>query len=250
MSQNQKSRWSTILLLGVALAAAVLLILLQRATTFTSDDYYYAMFWQNGLPGFLRRTAGHFFSRNGRVLVHILTSTFAAMDLTVYAVFCTAMLGGGLRAALPLPARRRARSPGQLGFGLRRLLPVPAHNGLPGDAGLVPLCGGRLQLHLSPADDLPSAALPDAAPRTPAGTAVVLFTALLAGATTEQGGSMAFGLVGLTVLRHWFADRRLDRRALWALCTVLLGLATIFLSPATRQRAAAEFSLPDRKSVV
>lgn len=244
MSQNQKSRWSTILLLGVALAAAVLLILLQRATTFTSDDYYYAIFWQNGLPGFLRRTAGHFFSRNGRVLVHILTSTFAAMDLTVYAVFCTAMLGAIFALLFRYqhdgaPVPRDSWALGCAAFFLCLL--TTDYRVMRGWF----LCVADAFNYIFPLLMISLLLLClDAAPRTPAGTAVVLFTALLAGATTEQGGSMAFGLVGLTVLRHWFTDRRLDRRALWALCAVLLGLATIFLSPATRQRAAAEFSLP------
>lgn len=243
MTQGKKTRWSMILLLGVAAAAAILLILLQRATTFTSDDYYYATFWQNGLWGFLRRTAGHFFSRNGRVLVHILASTFAAMDLTVYAVCCTAMLGAIFALLFRYqhdgaPVSRESWAVACAAFFLCLLM---------ADYRVMRswfLCVADAFNYIFPLLMISLLLLClDSAPRSRVGTAVLLMIALLAGATTEQGGSMAFGLTALTILRQWFTERRLDKRKLWALCAALLGLATVFMSPATRQRAAAEFSI-------
>lgn len=242
MRYGKKENRDIFLLLGTAAAAAVLLILLQRATTFTSDDYYYALFWRDGLWGFIRKNGGHFLRRNGRVLVHMLASTFLGMDLTVYALFCTAMLGGVFALLFwyqhgDAPVPRGGWAAGLAVFFLCLLA---------ADYRVMKswfLCVADAFNYIYP---LLMIALflvcLDRAPAGRLGTAALLLSAFLAGATTEQGGVMASGLAGLVILEQWFTEKRLDRRRLWALCGAVLGLLTIFVSPATLSRTAAEFS--------
>lgn len=240
---EKQTRWGCILLFAVAAAAAALLLALQRATTFTADDYYYALFWQGGPLQFLRHTAGHFFSRNGRVLVHVLVSAFAALDLTVYGVCHTAILAGVFallfrwqRDGAPTPAAVWAV--GSAGYFL--LL-------LGTDYRVMKswfLCVADAFNYVFPLLMLGlTLLLLDRREEAGKRPAVLALCALLAGATTEQGGTMAAGLLLLELLRRRLTEKRWDRRTLWALCAAVLGLLTIFLSPATRQRAAAEFSL-------
>lgn len=242
MRRGKERDWKILLFLGVAAAAAVLLILLQRATTYTSDDYYYAMFWRDGLWGFIRKNGGQFLQRNGRVLVHMLASTFLAMDLTVYALFCTAMLGAVFLLLFRYqhgdgPVSRRCWAAGLAVFFLC-LLAV--------DYRVMKswfLCVADAFNYIYPLLMIAVFLVClDRAPEGRFGTAALLLSAFLAGATTEQGGVMAVGLVLLTLLEQWFTEKRADRRRLWVLCAAVLGLLSIFASPGTRSRAAAEFS--------
>lgn len=253
MKREKRAGWALLLLLGTAAAAALLLILLERATTFTSDDYYYAMFWRDGIRQFIRKTGGHFLSRNGRVIVHVLASTFGAMDLTLFAVFCTAMLGAVFallfhyqQDGASVPRGRWAVA--CAGFFLCLLAAdyrvMKSWFLCVADAFnyIYPLLMAGILLFFL---DEPPKALNCGTPgRRRLWRALLLLSALLAGATTEQGGSIAVGLIILTILRQGAVEKRVDRWKLWALCAALLGLVTIFLSPATRQRAAAEFSIP------
>lgn len=223
-----------------SIAALILLFCLQRMTTYTTDDYYYAAFAGDGTAAFAAKNIAHYRTHNGRVLVHLAAELLLAAGMDVYALAGTALL------ALVFWTFWRFQNGGR-GTGDR--LCVPAF------VFFVPL----LALHynflrhsiLCVADAcnyiLPPAVLglalllrgKDSRRMLP--PACLLFFA--AGATTELGGAMTITVLFCLCFCGWYTARQVRKRdLLFVLCT-LCGYATIFLSPATRGRVAAEFSL-------
>ena len=233
--------WLVILAAG----AGLVLLALQWMTTFSSDDYYYALFWREGPADFLQKNWEHFLQRNGRVVVHMLAETALALGTPVFALMDTAMLSGILFLFLrcqqgegSIPLRGWT-----LGWAVFWICLATADYRVMrswflcvADAFnyIYPLLAIALLLYV----------LQFRRPG-PGGAALVLVCALLAGASTEQGGAMALGLVLLGLLRALWTGKGLDRLALAALAAAALGLATIFASPATQQRAAGGLSMGD-----
>lgn len=86
-------------MLAIGCAVLGLALVLQFAVntqlTLYSDDYWYGTFFQDGLWGFLRHTAQHYLSTNGRVFVHILIPILLLGGTALFAVIspaCTALL--------------------------------------------------------------------------------------------------------------------------------------------------------------
>lgn len=237
-------------LLPALCCAAVFLVLFfaQCISGRYSDDYYYATFWRGGLAPFLSRNLDHYRTFNGRVLVHLLVQTLLVLPQWAVAAVDTVwlLLTGllGLRALGGVSGRGRELS-GLALFGAGVLLvgrQVLAET-LLWDSGyynyifpvfLTVLACLTWDRWLG------------------GGTARALWWLLpvqfLCGATTEQCGVMTgvgtfcLGLVWL--LRERPGWKR-GWRAAWAPLANLMGYLTIFLSPATRERArtAGSFTL-------
>lgn len=227
--------FTRVLLLGSMLVGTVMLLLMQGMTTYTTDDYYYALFLRGGLWGFLKQNFLHYLVRNGRVLVHLAAEVLLAGGSWFYSVGNTLIMAAcfllGLRY---LDAERRGdrllEACGVMAllflgnirvFRSWFLCPADAANyTLP----LVAIFALLLSLHRD----------------KPKESALL---ALLCGATTELCSMMAFAAVTLELL--WLRLRRgtWDRLRCRCLVRILIGLATILLSPATMKRVGAEFSL-------
>ena len=84
VGNGERARAWLYLFLFTAFISAGVLFVLQGMTTYTSDDYYYALFWRDGLGGFISQNIEHFYVRNGRVMVHLLAETLLAGGMWVF----------------------------------------------------------------------------------------------------------------------------------------------------------------------
>lgn len=233
--KSRTRRGSELILLGTMLTGTVMLLLMQGMTTYTSDDYAYALFLRDGLFGFLRENAIHYITKNGRALVHVVVELLLAGGSWFYSVVNTLIM-----AACFL-------------LGLRYLDGEKKHDRLLEMCAVMALIFlGNYRVFrswfLCPSDaanyTLPLIAvfglLLSLRRNNPKVTAVL---ALVCGATTELCSMMGFVAVALELLWERFRHGRWDRRRCISLVHILVGLSTILLSPATRSRVDAEFSL-------
>lgn len=222
--------------LAVCLAAMAMLFVLNCQITVYSDDYWYGTFYDGGLLGFLREMASHYFHTNGRLYVHLIIPTVLLFDTKLFAVLSPLLLAllyalGAkfLDRKLALPGLLLAAGLGVLttmaldvAYLRMTLLWIAAYFNyiFPVLVTMAALVfqrrwhegeQGRWEHRLG------------------------LFTALLAGASTEQGGIVSLVMVwGWAILDGLFhgGERRRWRYPL----AVLLGFATILLSPGSWAR--------------
>lgn len=230
---NTVRRRSGVLLIWGLAAGVGMLLLMQGMTTYTYDDYYYSLFFREGLSGFLTGNIRHYLVRNGRVLVHLAAELLLCFGSWGYALGNTAVMVACAMLGLRY-----------LGDGRNRLLM------LGGALALVLLGNMRIfrSWFLCPADaanyTLPLVAIFGLLLTLDRGKALwATLLALVCGATTELCSMMAFAAVGLELLWERFRKGRWDRVRILCLGCILLGLSTILLSPATRDRVGEEFSL-------
>lgn len=221
--------------MGAAALGTLMLLLMQGMTTYTYDDYYYSLFFKEGVSGFLTGNIQHYLVRNGRVLVHLAAELLLRFGSWGYALGNTAVMVGCFALGLRYLDGDRKQD---------RLLMLAG--------ALVLVLLGNIRVFrswfLCPADaanyTLPLVAIFCLLLALNRGKAVwAMLLALVCGATTELCSMMAFAAVALELLRERFRKGRWDRMRILCLGCILLGLSTILLSPATRDRVAGEFSL-------
>lgn len=233
--KNSTKRRTELLLLGPMLAGTIMLLLMQSMTTYTSDDYAYSLFLRDGLFGFLEQNAIHYLIKNGRVLVHIVVELLLAGGSWFYSLGNTLIMAACF--LLGLRYLDGEKKPDRLleACGIMALIFLGNYRIFrpwflcPSDAAnytlpLIAVFGLLLSLRRD----------------KPKETAVL---ALLCGATTELCSMMGFVAVTLELIWERFRHGRWDRRRCISLVHILVGLATILLSPATQRRVGAEFSL-------
>lgn len=220
-------------LISATAAAVVMLLIMQHLITFTYDDYYYSLFFQNGLRGFVEKNISHYLVRNGRVLVHIVAELLLSAGTTVYSIVNLLILIG-------------------IFFSFGRLLNnVNSHLLLWAFSAALVLCVDYPVLRswlLCPADSanymLPALLIGWMLLAKRSGQKrSALILALLCGATTELYAFVAFAFIFLDEAATWLRRGKPGKLGCVMLICILTGLATIFLSPATRQRAGSEFSV-------
>lgn len=235
---NEKARKAV---WGAALAAPLAaLVFLALITTLSADDYWYSTFFRNGLGGYLALMKEHYLTFNGRMLVHFFAQVTLALGNWAFAPIC-----GGLTAVIPLLSAKAGekQAPALLAAALfcGALLLLPRSY-----FATAYLWTSAFFNYVFPTAMLVAELfLLDRFARRkarPAAAALLVVYAFLCGATTEQAGAVAVGLA-LCLVVEALAFRR-ERRALWlglgCAGASLLGLLTVFLSPATLARARLE----------
>lgn len=226
---------------GIALALPLAaLVFLAFITTLSADDYWYSTFFRNGLGGYLALMKEHYLTFNGRMVVHFFAQLTLALGNWAFAPIC-----GGLTVLIPLLSAKAGEKPAPalpaaaLFCGILLLLPRSYF-------ATAYLWTSAFFNYVFPTAMLAAELfLLDRVVRrktTPAATALLVVYAFLCGATTEQAGAVAVGFAFCLVVDA-LAFRR-ERRALWlglgCAGASLLGLLTVFLSPATLARARME----------
>lgn len=238
METQKRDRW------GLVTAAVAALSLCAVGafgyfTLYSSDDYMYALYLRGTFREFLDLLKAHYAERNGRTLVHMAAEVILHFGTGCFSPVCAAVC-----FAIPfLSARTRGldRDRALIAAALfnAAFLALPTRALNQGFYWISAFCNYALptaMLVLLLLTGLRSTEGDRLAP--------VLFPplALLCGATTEQSGAVA------AALTLWFAGRSLVKRrgrvsALLSLGTAVLGLCSIFLSPATRYRTGREIPL-------
>ncbi|MBC8535573.1 hypothetical protein H8695_02560 [Clostridiales bacterium BX7] len=215
-------------------------------TTFTTDDYYYACFWRDGFDGFVRRNVDHYLTRNGRVLVHLIAQTLLAGGMIPFAIFNTLSLIAiflCFMAFQSMPGKKTHGGGLLSAFLFSIMLLGLNYNVLKHSI----LCVSDACNYIFPQLLLALSCMLLEKCRTSPGIPLCFFTALgcfLSGATTEQGGIMTLTILFVSILSELIVQKRVGVFRVFLLLCSAAGYLTIFLSPATRARAASELSIP------
>lgn len=204
----------------------LLLAYFSWTTVYSSDDYWYSTFWDNGLGRYLELMDYHYERFNGRVLVHVLAHIVLHFDRWAFVVMCC-----GLCAAAAWAAGsggnlvRKKRFTVQCCFLIGMLcMPLDIFN--QGVTWISAACN-----YLFPA--VLTCLLAAALERRRNWCFLLAF---LCGATTEQMGLSAVVLAVVYTI-YDLLRRRGILRGVVSTGLAMLGVVTIFLSPATANRA-------------
>lgn len=209
------------------LSALLLLAYFCVVTVYSSDDYWYSIFWNDGLRGYLELMDLHYQTMNGRVLVHIAAHLVLACGNWAFTLMCC-----GICLITPLAMARHVGLDRKAGltagvFFLIGLLLMPRKIQTQGMFWISASCNYLLPAALA---CLLAAAL-DGHKKW------ALIPAFLCGATTEQMGLTAVFVCAVFLLDA-FRQRKGILLSLSSMAMSALGVLTIFLSPATSERAA------------
>ncbi len=245
-----------------------LIAFLAGITVYSSDDYWYSTFMDGGIIHYFGMMKEHYLTCNGRNLVHFFAQLILHFGNWLFVIFAA-----GIFLLIPLSANRirsgcrmTSRYVSAEGISLSEtkedkiilggnrpeffmilfffaagilLLPLPVLvNGVLWISGF---CNYALPAGMAAAEMMIMKRF--AARQTRrffiSDIAVWIF-AFLCGATTEQGGSVSVLICLFFLVRCVAENRRRVLSCLMAFLCGTLGLLTIFLSPATRNRAGAE----------
>lgn len=225
----------------VALTAAALLAVawLALVSIHSSDDFWYSTFFDHGLRGYFRLMREHYLTFNGRVLVHVVAQILLYLGSWSYALTCA-----GLCLWMPLSvALAEGRSPGgrwmTVALFAIGLLIMPLSMVREGMFWLSAFCNYVLPTAMICGELFLLRRLAEGGKCSLKAGVLLCVYAFCCGATTEQSG-----VVAVLVLVYYFLSALVKGRLRTAMLLQLLcgaaGLWTIFLSPATRERAATE----------
>lgn len=234
-SAGTRRRLAVCLAIGAAVFFGTLSVL--RSVYLYGDDFFYSSFTAYDWKYFAQHHFDHYFRANGRVLVHLLATVFLRLPRLCWQLLEAGMLTAiaWLSARLAAPDERRRPwafllTAGAI-FALNITLTRQSVYWVTGSFNYV----WPVLLLLIFWTRLERAVRLD---RAGWGLPVL---ALLAGATVEQAGMMAFGATTLAIARVWLIGRRRPRAAMLAsLLTSAAGIATVVLSPSVKYRAAME----------
>ena len=209
-------------------ALMVLLGYFAWTTVYSSDDYWYSTFWDHGLGHYLELMDYHYQEFNGRVLVHVLAHIVLHFDRWAFVVMCCGLTGAACFAMLRGAGVEKDRSLTAVCLFLTGLLCTPLQVFNQGVMWISASCNYFFPAVL--------VCLMAAAMERESKWAFPL--AVLCGATTEQMGLASAALAAVYAIYSLLRRKGVLRNLA---CTVLalLGVLTIFLSPATAKRADA-----------
>ncbi len=235
--------------LPIAIGAAVLLgllLVIHAITILCCDDYFYIGFWRGGLKSFIQNNINHYHQINGRVLVHVLCQTVLALGRPVFAGVAIVTYAALCRLAPALFGQDKQK------FTLWQLVVSWLIFALLFLLMSQEMVLGKAMLWISawfnyifPAFLLVATAtfLRKAECRRFWFLLAGLLLCFLSGATTEQSGCVAMVLFGC----FWLEGVILKRKPMWGrlgfVLAALAGYGTIFLSPATQNRAGRDLGL-------
>lgn len=197
------------------------------------DDYYYIGFSQGDVAEYFARNAAHYTTMNGRAIVHLLVTFFLSIDMIWWKLLNSFML-----ACITY-------------FGTKI---IPTHTLYSGLAFFLFTCSLGIALSRECIYWLTGSfnyvyplfmlfiywyALLKYRENKKHSTLMCIL-AFFSSATVEQGGMMAFGLTLLLFARDYFVDKKIDKERIFILCSSIIGIASVLLSPATFVRYQAE----------
>lgn len=227
---------------AVVLAASGLLLVLMGyfawTTVYSSDDYWYSTFWDNGLRAYLELMVYHYQEFNGRVLVHVLAHIVLELGQWGFVLMCCGLCTVACLAAVRGAGLEKDKLPVMMCLFLTGMLCMPLSIFNQGVMWISASCN-----YLFPAV---LACLMAASLERRSGWCFLL--AFLCGATTEQ-----MGLAAVVLALAYALDAAIRREKLThgigSTALALVGVVTIFLSPATASRTDRRVHL-DSLSVI
>ena len=217
----------------------LLLAYFSWTTVYSSDDYWYSTFWDNGLGRYLELMDYHYERFNGRVLVHVLAHIVLHFDRWAFVLMCCGLCAAAAWAAGSGGNHvREQRSAVHCCFLIGMLcMPLDIFN--QGVTWISAACN-----YLFPAV---LACLMAVSLERRSNWCFLL--AFLCGATTEQMGLAAVVMAAVYAIYDLLC-RRGVRQGLLSVGLAVLGVVTIFLSPATANRADARVRMDNLEVIL
>lgn len=195
-------------------------------TVYSSDDYWYSTFWDNGFAAYLELMDYHYREFNGRVLVHVLAHIVLHLGQWSFVLMCCGLCAAACAAGCRGAGLGRDKLPGFMALFLTGMLCMPLQIFNQGVMWISASCN-----YLFPAvlTCLMAAALERR-------SRWCYLLAFLCGATTEQMGLAAAALAAVCLIDA-VIRREKPVYAVGSLVFAMVGVASIFASPATARRA-------------
>lgn len=237
MKDNLDLRRRSLTLKLIMAANGVLLLLLAFMAlidVFSSDDYWYSTFWDHGLRHYIELMDYHYAKFNGRVVVHMVAHVILHFENWAFAL---CFIGMGLAASMVVSNTFRLGSERfqlTLFCLLAGLFCMPLNMFNEGIMWISGWCNYFFPVMLV---CLLVAALEK-------GSNWAYLLAFLCGATTEQMGLASAALCVVFVLFALLRKQDIPR-CVGCMLLAAMGVLTIFLSPATQNRAEVRMPLDD-----
>ncbi|MFI3251107.1 MAG: DUF6056 family protein [Eubacteriales bacterium] len=226
-----------VLLLPSLLLIGIFYLFLEQSILL-GDDYFYASFLRGGFQNFLAETYSHYFNFNGRAIVHVIINLVLFFGTLIFPLVGTCMiLGMGyflvkLNSSTPTFSNIAIYSSFVVGYLLCLDIAILKEGVLWISAFfnyVYPVFIALAAFSLQHKGKL---------------TPLLCVICFLAGATSEQGGILALATIILYTLPSLSRTASTSVRKInFVSCfSVLLGYATIILSPGTLQRMRTETS--------
>ncbi len=233
------TRWGRAFFALGLTALMLLMAFLTYATTKSADDFWYSVFLSGGIKRFISLNVKHYQQFNGRVWVHVVAQiilyagnwlfALIAMLIVVLLTWCVSRT-----QKLPfLPIAVLVLS----GF-----LVMPLQMLTEGVLWISAFCNYVLPAALLMGEVCLFAEL-ERRGATPLRSVLLILVAFLCGASTEQTGLTAVGITLLFTLHSLRVKKSVSLLLLFCSLFTILGVITIFVSPATQGRVSAEVEL-------
>ena len=226
IKENRSQRLEQRLMLLCSGALLLLLAYFSWTTVYSSDDYWYSTFWDHGLSRYLELMDYHYEQFNGRTLVHALAHIVLHFGRGAFVLMCCGLCTAAVWAAGKGSGLDRQKWIPLSCFFLIGILCMPLDIFNQGVTWISAACNYLFPAALS---CLMAASLS-------CGSRWSFLLAFLCGATTEQMG-LASAVLAAVYAVYGLVRRKRFLRELGCTIVSLLGTATIFLSPATANRA-------------
>ena len=226
----------------VILAAifCVFLLLLGLSSVFSADDYWYSTFLNDGFIPWIKKMLYHYKTVNGRTFVHLCATIILRFDKWLFALV---LIAAGLLAGFSLwrgPSRKRHLF---MSFFTGGLLLIARPIMVEGVLWISGFCNYFIPTLLAVLLFRKTRWMILENSVTQKRFVGLIVLSFLCGATTEQIGLSAIALLSVLAFESWKEKHRKALRLCFiqiAFCVA--GTATIFLSPATRNRLENETS--------
>jgi len=199
----------------------------------SGDDFHYSAFAKSDLSYYIERHLQHYRLANGRVLVHIIATALLGCNLWIWRILNAAVITACVYFCVRLAAPERkdhfwiTTAAAAVILSLDSMITRQSFYWLTGSCNYIfPMFAVLLYWVFL-----------ERGSRTGQYRRYLPLLALLAGATTEQGGLMAFGLPIMYIITYFIYDRKKPDKLL-LLCAVCsaVGFLTVILAPGQSYR--------------
>ena len=201
------------------------------------DDFFYIRFSKVDLSYYINRHTDHYIRGNGRAIVHIMATFFLALDLRVWQVFNSIMMGMlalfGIKAINSVPADFKSSNSvlvaviffASIGYLDHEMTRQSVYWLVGSFNYLYPTVMLLSYWYLLNKEK----------------GYLLIIMAFFAAATVEQVGMMTFGLTLMTVLERKFLEKRQPAvHLIIALVVSFIGMSTVIFAPSVFLRASIE----------
>lgn len=238
---KKSNKCSGYLVVAADMVLLGLLAFFSWTTVYSSDDYWYSTFWDSGIKGYLELMEYHYREFNGRTLVHIFAQVVLHFDNWAFVLACCGLSMTAILTACRVAHIQKVRIAAAAALYFAGILVMPTSFFTEGMMWISAFFNYLFPVVLS---CVLLAALEMRWRR------VLLYAAaFLCGATTEQ-----MGLTAIMITAVYAIDAAIRKKGaghyLPSVGFAIVGVLSIFLSPATQKRVSNNLSTESLEQII